>query len=130
MPKECIPPNSRGKELQELKKVCENCDDKETCPVDFNGKYWDCIMSFGLGDPLKGCCNIALEKGECLRAEDISLWTHHILWLRTMQLGLFVWKNNMLTFEEWEDLGKANETIRDIKQRIMMTSLFQKSTGL
>lgn len=129
-PLECIPPDSRTKEQEELKKTCEVCDDKETCQVDFNDKYWDCIMDFGTGDALTGCCKICQDDEKYLRADEISPWTYHILAIRKLQQGGYPYEKNDLEYEEWQDLGSANETIENIKQQNIIKALIPKASGM
>lgn len=68
------------------------------------------------GEHLEWTCGQCLKKGKKVRAEDISDYTHYILWLRTLQHGGYPFQADTLPLSVWEDLGAANETIDSIRE--------------
>jgi hypothetical protein len=85
---------------------------------------------------LNFACDICLgTKGtgkddKTIKAVDVSPYAHHILWLRTLQLGRYPFNQNDLSLEEWEDLGQANETIESIKSSQMAMAGMPRKMGM
>ena len=76
----------------------------------------------------KGLCN-AFEQAKCanefgdflevtcakcakLRAQDLNIYTGKMLRIRNLQMAGYPFDKNDLSPEEWEDLGRLNETLR------------------
>lgn len=68
-----------------------------------------------------------MEGGQKIRWRDVGPYTHHILWLRTLQRSGFQIPQDIFDLDDWEDLGMAAEisdAINEGKNMQMLQYLF------
>lgn len=91
---------------------------EEACRMEY-GQYFEST-----------CRRCRDEEQEKIRACDISPWTHHMLELRRLQQGGYPFGGNDLELEEWQDLGRVNDLIRQIEKKREMQLMMPRQMGL
>lgn len=61
------------------------------------------------GNYLEWTCKKCLDGDKKIRWEDVGTYTHHILWIRTLQRSGRPMPADLFDLETWEDIGMAAE---------------------